>query len=60
MPYTVKKLKNGKSRVSSPNGVKAKASTPANAKKQVRLLNAIDHGYDPEKARASLKRKVMS
>jgi hypothetical protein len=35
-------------RVSTPNGVKAKATTMVKAKKQERLLNAIDHGYKPK------------
>lgn len=43
------KLKSGKVRVSTPHGVKAKATTPAKAKKQVHLLNAIEHGFKPRK-----------
>jgi hypothetical protein len=34
-------------KVTSPNGVKAKSTTKSKAKKQVRLLNAIDHGFEP-------------
>lgn len=45
MPYRIKKRDGGYS-VSSPSGVKAKRTTKENAKKQVRLLNAIEHGYD--------------
>lgn len=44
MPYKATKLKNGKVRVSSPNGVKAKATTPANAKRQMNLLRGIEMG----------------
>jgi hypothetical protein len=51
MPVKRKKLKSGKVRVSTPGGVKAKATTPAKAKKQERLLNAIDHGWKPTKRR---------
>lgn len=51
MPVKRKKLKSGKVRVSTPGGVKAKAATPAKAKKQERLLNAIDHGWKPTKRR---------
>lgn len=35
--------------VSTPGGVKAKATTPTKAAKQERLLNAIDHGWKPTK-----------
>lgn len=47
MPVTVKRLSNGKVRVSTPNGVKAKSTTPKKAASQKRLLNAIDHGFKP-------------
>ena len=47
MPVTVKKLPSGKVRVSTPNGVKAKGTTPKKAASQKRLLNAIDHGFKP-------------
>jgi hypothetical protein len=47
MPVKLAKLAGGKVRVSTPNGVKAKAATPLNAKKQQRLLNAIEHGFKP-------------
>lgn len=58
MPYKTTKLKGGKVRVTSPNGVKSKGSTPANAKRQVRLLNAIEH--DPDfKPREAMKKRVL-
>ncbi len=47
MPVKKRRLKSGKVRVSTPNGVKAKATTPAKAAAQERLLNAIDHGWKP-------------
>lgn len=47
MPVKLRKTKGGKVRVSTPGGVKAKATTPAKAKRQQRLLNAIDHGWKP-------------
>lgn len=50
MPYTTKSVGKNKVQVKSPNGVKSKGSTPANAKRQVRLLNAVEHGW---------KKKVM-
>lgn len=49
MPATTRKLKSGKVRVRTPGGVKAKATTPAKAEAQKRLLNAIDHGWKPSK-----------
>jgi hypothetical protein len=49
MPVTKKKLPSGKVRVSTPGGVKSKATTPEKAAKQEKLLNAIDHGFVPRK-----------
>jgi len=53
MPVKTVKIKKGKNkgkvRVSTPGGVKAKAATPENAKKQQRLLNAVEHGWKPTK-----------
>ncbi len=37
----------GKYKVTTPNGVKAKGTTLAKAKKQERLLNAVEHGWKP-------------
>jgi hypothetical protein len=48
MPVKVKKV-GKKYRVSTPNGVKSKGTSKTNAKKQQRLLNAIDHGWKPTK-----------
>lgn len=47
MPAKLRKVKGGKVRVTTPGGVKAKATTPAKAKAQKRLLNAIEHGWKP-------------
>jgi hypothetical protein len=47
MPVKIKSVGHGKVQVRTPNGVKAKATTPAKAQAQKRLLNAIDHGYNP-------------
>lgn len=49
MPVEIKKISGGKVRVTTPNGVKAVATTLAKAIKQKRLLNAIDHGFKPKK-----------
>ncbi len=37
----------GKYEVRTPNGIHAKSTTKSKAKKQVRLLNAVDHGWKP-------------
>jgi hypothetical protein len=47
MPVKIKSLGRGRVRVSTPNGVKAKSTTPAKAAAQRRLLNAVDHGWKP-------------
>lgn len=44
MPVKISKQENGKYTVSTPNGVKGRDMTLANAKKQQRLLNAIEYG----------------
>lgn len=43
MPVKEKKLPSGKVQVSTPGGIKAKATTKKKADAQARLLNAIDH-----------------
>lgn len=49
MPEKIKKLKSGKYSVSSPTSVHSYGTTKGKALAQVRLLNAIDHGYQPHK-----------
>jgi hypothetical protein len=56
MPYNKTKLKGGKVRVTSPSGVRAKATTPAKADAQLRLLRGIEH--NPE-FRDKLRKRVM-
>ena len=51
MPVRVKKTKKGKYRVSTPHGVKARGTTKAKAKRQARLLRAIEHGWTPKRKR---------
>lgn len=46
VPVTERRVKGG-IRVSTPGGVKAKATTPAKAAAQKRLLNAVEHGFKP-------------
>jgi len=43
MPVKVRKNKKGGYTVRTPGGVKAKNTTKAKAKKQKRLLNAVEH-----------------
>ena len=38
----------GKYTVSTPNGVKGRGMTLRNANRQIRLLNAVDHGFKPD------------
>jgi hypothetical protein len=56
MPVTVKK-KGKKFEVRTPSGVKAKGTTKKKAKAKERLLNAIDHGFKPDKAKKKAKPK---
>jgi len=48
MPVRIVKVKGGYS-IRTPNGVHAKKTTLAKAKRQVRLLNAVDHGWKPSR-----------
>jgi hypothetical protein len=47
MPVKIQSVGKGKYRVSTPHGTKAKHTTLAKAKRQQRLLNAVDHGWKP-------------
>lgn len=47
MPVSMKSVGKGKVQVRTPGGVKAKSTTPAKAKRQARLLNAVEHGWKP-------------
>lgn len=49
MPAKIHKdrKRKGKFTVKTPGGTKGKGMTLRNAKRQVRLLNAIDHGWKP-------------
>lgn len=60
MPVTIKKIKN-RYQVSTPNAVHAKSTTKAKAEAQMRLLNAVEHGWKPTgKSRAGGKIKRYS
>lgn len=49
MPVKITKTNSNTYKVSTPNGVKAKGTSLKKAKKQQRLLNAIDHGFHLDK-----------
>ncbi len=57
MPVQLQRLKGGKVRVSTPGGVKAKATTPAKAKRQATLIRAVEHGFKPTGKKARDLRK---
>lgn len=47
MPVSIRKAARDTYQVRTPGGVKAKGTTLAKAKKQERLLNAVEHGWKP-------------
>ena len=52
MPYLIKKIKNKNlyQVINKDTGaIKSKHTTLENAKKQIRLLNGIEHGFKPNK-----------
>ena len=55
-PYKITKL-DGKVRVTSPRGVKAKKTTPTKAKAQIRLLRGVEHGWRPTRVAKKSKKK---
>ena len=57
MPYKMKSVGKGKVKVTSPHGVKAKATTPAKAKRQINLLRGVEHGWKPTGAKAKPAKK---
>ncbi len=57
MPVTKKRLPGGKVRVSTPGGTKSKATSPAKAAAQERLLNALES--NPEFTPAPSPPKMM-
>jgi hypothetical protein len=48
MPVKMSKS-DGKYRVSTPGGTKAKSTTKAKAESQARLLRGVEHGWKPSK-----------
>jgi hypothetical protein len=58
VPVKISKVKGKKCfKVKTPNATHAKCTSKKNAKSQQRLLNAIDHGFKPD--RAGLRKRVM-
>lgn len=57
MPAKILKVKGGYE-VKTPNAVHAKKTSLSKAKKQQRLLNAIDHGWTPSKVHKTMKKKM--
>ncbi len=56
MPAKVTKVKGGY-QVKTPNAVHAKKTTKAKAESQKRLLNAVEHGWEPTGKPAKKKGK---
>lgn len=56
MPVKIKKKGRGKYEVSTPGGVKAKGTSRRKAKAQERLLNAIDHGWKPDRKKGKRRK----
>ena len=56
MPVIMRKTKRGYM-VKTPGGTKSKAASLSNAKKQARLLNAVEHGFKPTGKKAKKKGK---
>lgn len=50
MPYTMTKI-NGKWKVVSPHGTKAKGTSKRKGESQMRLLRGIEHGWKPTKGK---------
>ncbi len=55
MPVKITHKQNGKCAVSTPNMTHAYNTTCHKAERQARLLNAIDHGYDPKTGKTKKK-----
>ncbi len=55
MPYTKTSVGKGKVKVTGPGGVHAKATTPAKAAAQIRLLHGVKHGMKPRTTREAMR-----
>jgi hypothetical protein len=59
MPVKMEMLPGDQVRVSTPGGVKAKATSFQKAMAQKRLLNAVDHGWTPGRRRSTAGKAPM-
>lgn len=60
MPVKIEKLPGDEVRVSTPGGVKAKATSFQKAMAQKRLLNAVDHGWTPGRRHSTAPKMPMT
>ena len=60
MPVTLENLPGDRVRVSTPGGVKAKATSFQKAMSQKRLLNAVEHGWTPGRRNSTIKKMPMA
>ena len=56
MPTKITKVGGNRYQVSTPTNVHAKGTTLRKAKAQARLLNAVEHGWQPTKKRKRKRR----
>jgi hypothetical protein len=59
MPVTMKNIPGGQVQVSTPGGIKAKATSFQKAMAQKRLLNAVEHGWTPGRRRSTVPKMPM-
>lgn len=55
MPYKTTRVRGGKVKVTGPGGIHAKATTPAKAAAQIRLLHGVEHGMKPRTTREAMR-----
>jgi hypothetical protein len=60
MPVKIERLPGDEVRVSTPGGVKAKATSFQKAMAQKRLLNAVEHGWTPGRRRSTVPKIPMT
>jgi hypothetical protein len=59
MPEKITQLPSGKFQVRGPHGIHAKSTSKEKAQSQVRLLNALDHGWQKPKGNRPMNFKDM-
>jgi hypothetical protein len=60
VPVKIEKLPGDEVRVSTPGGIKAKATSFQKAMAQKRLLNAVEHGWTPGRRRSIVPKMPMT